>query len=292
MIYLVLIGGGFSVVFAIILLFVQHGLIYFPRPYEQADLKWAHANTTVLEFQTSEGTQTAFYIGPDRAPERLWVLFHGNASLALDWAELLQDEAVGDTGFLLVDFPGCGASEGRASAKGVAESGDAAMAVLAESLGMDESRLEENLGAMGFSLGAAAALQFAETRPVDRVVLLAPFTSLRAMARRTVPFPFYYLLLENYDNEGRLKTLVAREEPPKIFIFHGSADDVIPVEMSRQMAQQSGSGVVYTEVANHGHNDLVDVVWPEILAIYADWADEANSSEANVTHAEVLSGTD
>ena len=47
--------------------------------------------------------------------QRVWVLFGGNAGLALDWLGLLTQVNSPGVGFLLIDYPGYGACEGSAS---------------------------------------------------------------------------------------------------------------------------------------------------------------------------------
>src|SRR5690606_8547888 len=87
-----------------------------------------------------------------------------------------------------------------------------------------------SLGVVGHSLGAAAALQFAAEHPVDRVVVVAPFTSTMDMARRMVGPIFAHLLHHRFDNRARLRELAARETPPRVLLLHGDNDPVIPVE--------------------------------------------------------------
>ena len=62
---------------------------------------------------------------------------------------------------------------------------------------------------IGHSLGAAAALDFAEHHPVERIVVIAPFTTLREEAARVVGGPLSHLLTENYDNRSALKKILA-----------------------------------------------------------------------------------
>jgi len=57
---------------------------------------------------------------------------------------------------------------------------------------------------LGHSLGAAAALQAGAVIPARQILLIAPFTSMRAMAKRSVGVPLAYLLRHDFDNEARL----------------------------------------------------------------------------------------
>src|SRR5438132_14405675 len=74
------------------LYFLQPRLIYFPRHYRAEFAR--PKNLVELNYDTSQGRQRSFYIPPAKsswpAPDRLWVLFGGNGSLALDWKNLIR----------------------------------------------------------------------------------------------------------------------------------------------------------------------------------------------------------
>src|SRR5205085_1923334 len=83
--------------------------------------------------------------------------------------------------------------------------------------------------ALGHSLGAAAALSAADALSLTRVVLLAPFTSMTDMARRTVGWPLCYINRHRFDNLARLAALASRGA--RVHVFHGALDEVIPVAL-------------------------------------------------------------
>ncbi len=116
---------------------------------------------------------------------------------------------------------------------------------------------------LGHSLGAATGLNFAARHPVERIVLIAPFTTMRAMARRSVGWPLCWLLLHNYDNRARLRELAARPHPPRIAIFHGEDDQFIPVAMGRGLAAMFPGMIAFHPVPGAGHASVLDA-WPQI----------------------------
>src|SRR5947207_15846672 len=97
----------------------------------------------------------------------------------------------------------------------------------------DEYRLI--LCAIGHSLGSAVALDFAAHHPVKRIVLVAPFTTLREEAATMVGGWISHLLIESYDNRANLSRIAKRSPIPKIAIFHGTEDEVIPARMGREL---------------------------------------------------------
>lgn len=230
--------------FSIMLFGCQRRLMYHPQKYrftpptELSD--WV---LSPIEFSSKDGSQTAFFMrqkqfqANDQAPEKLWVCFNGNASLSLDFAmvyfENLSSER--DIAFLLVDYPGYGLCEGSPSRAGIKRNGDFAYSALLSKNGWKPE--QSALGVVGYSMGCAAGLEFAVSQyNAENVVLFAPFTSMLEMANRIVPFPFYYLAVDRFDNRARLKGLI-QSRRTNVQIFHGEADEVIPVEMSRELAQ-------------------------------------------------------
>jgi len=236
----------------------QHSLIYRARHYSAADLP---VGVEEIHYRTTDGEQVAFFLPPrdpyPGPPERLWMAFGGNASLALEWMDFLSRHPDRRAGFLLVDYPGFGKCEGKASPRGILESSE-------RLLGECEARFSSRgagglppLHLLGHSLGAAAALQIAARRKVSRLVLLAPFTTLRAMARKAVGDPLARLLRHDYDNIARLKEIATSPSPPVVVIVHGRRDEVIPVEMGRRLASEFPSLIRYIELAGADHNSLL-----------------------------------
>lgn len=252
---------GFTVIFSLVLLGCQRQMIFptaFVPPSVAADLP---PEILTVEFETSQGRQVAFYqpplSDPEAIPSPLWVCFNGNASAAVHWLDFIHNFPDRAAGFLLVDYPGYALCEGKPSPRAITESSAAAMEALAEALGVEEEALHGDLRTLGYSMGAAAALDFATRRPVRQAVVISPFTSLLDMAKRAAPWPFHHLLLHRYDNMARLAELRDQDEPPRVAVFHGSNDPVIPVEHGRRMAAEFPALVDYTEVTGGDHDAII-----------------------------------
>src|SRR5262249_34280668 len=87
-----------------------------------------------------------------------------------------------------------------------------------------------------------------------KLVLCAPFTTMTAMAMRTVGWPLCYLNRHPYDNVARLASLLSAGA--EVRIFHGDADEVIPVRMSRELAALFPQ-IKYKEMPGSHHNEIV-----------------------------------
>jgi pimeloyl-ACP methyl ester carboxylesterase len=252
----------------LLLLGCQHAIIYHERPYRPSYQAWLPSNGVELRSTTKEGRQLSFYVPPQnrtlRQPKRLWVLFPGNASLALDWADFIQHAPDKDDGFLLIEYPGYGDSEGSASPKSIDEAAEAAFDTLAAKLGVTPAELNAKVNIIGLSLGSGAALNFSTRHPPRRMILIAPFTSLRDCARRLVGFPLHLLLRHNFDNRARLAELAAKQPTPTIAIFHGSEDITVPSRMGRELADLFPQMITFHEIQGSDHNSVIAESLPYI----------------------------
>ncbi|NOY62339.1 MAG: alpha/beta hydrolase [Gammaproteobacteria bacterium] len=255
---------------AFYLLWLQSSMLYMPKAYGAEHPLKADGSIVELEYASNQGQQIAYYLPPkakpDALPNHVYMLFNGNASLALNWYELASRHPDGEIGFLLYDYPGYGACAGKPSPTAIAETSDKALAALSQHLNIETHELEKRLSVMGHSLGAATALQFAAHHPVATVVLIAPFTTLQEMACRVVGKPICYFLTHHLNNGQRLAELAKREPPPNVTIFHGDEDETIPVEMGRQLAQEFPHLVTYKEIKGCNHSDILTVAEADIHA--------------------------
>jgi len=254
---------------AAMLFFAQHSLIYHPRPYANGFERVLPPGTIQLEYATAAGKQFAFYLPPHSGaaiPRHVWVAFSGNASVALDWLDLAESYPGDADAFLLIDYPGYGQSGGVASIATTRGSADKAVSVLAERLSIPESELATRLSVLGLSLGAGAALEFAAGHPIQRAVLIAPFTTLREVAATLFSKPASYLLRESYDNRSRLRYLAQQTPAPRVAIFHGTADTLIPARMGEELAQSVPDIAQFFPIKGATHDTIVSDAMPEIIA--------------------------
>jgi pimeloyl-ACP methyl ester carboxylesterase len=242
---------------------VQRKMIYHPQRYEQRLLDSLPDRLVRVPYTVEGREQVAFYLPPrtasDDKPTRTWVLFHGNASLALWWMRWIEEDVnVDDVAWLLVDYPGYGMNDGKPTRASIVMATESVIPALATVIDTPREDIESDLSTLGFSMGAAAAAEFAVRHPVKNVVMLAPFTSLGAMARRTVGWPLSEVLIDRFDNTKRLEQLSARSTPPRVVILHGDRDTVVPFSQGRRLAEQFPEMVRFVPVAGADHVDILD----------------------------------
>ena len=121
---------------------------------------------------------------------------------------------------------------------------------------------------LGHSFGTGAALQFAERRRVARIVLVAPYNTLKkALYRRLGPLA--WLVPSQIDNGRIIRGLLSRPVPPEIVIFHGENDDSLPISMGKELARIDGERIVFHEISGGGHSDILttrrDLIFRRLL---------------------------
>ena len=239
-------------------------MVYHPRLYDESYAYALPAGGVEINYTVTGGKYVAYYIpGSQKLPKRLWLAFCGNGSLALDWTTILRDYPWNGDAFLLIDYPGYGKNGGYATIATTRASADTALKALSERLQTDEDHL--TLCTIGHSLGSAVAVDFAAHHRVQRIVLVAPFTTLREEAATMVGGWIARLLIESYDNPANLRAIAIRKPIPRVAIFHGTEDEVIPVRMGRELARAfpfveffAVEGADHVSVLNHAHDDIVN----------------------------------
>jgi len=178
----------------------------------------------------------------------LW--FYGNGeTIGAIWP-VIRDFRPPNAALLVVDYPGYGASGGRATEAGIYEAGALAYQALANKSEVDPRRIY----VYGRSLGSAVATRTAADHPTAGLILESPFTSARDMAARTYRiFPLFLVRLK-LDNLGTIR----RVHCP-VLVFHGTADMLVPMDMGRRVAEAAPGSKEFVMIEGAGHNETYDV---------------------------------
>ena len=245
-------------ILAAILILFQRRFFYYPRKYSADEIETAEkSGATFLGYETSQGRQTAFLFGTPPSGtliSRLWVVFGGNATTALDWLAVLKDCQLDAGAFLLVDYPGYGLCAGNPSADSILENAIGAYQALVDTKRWIIRR--PRLGVLGRSLGAAAGLEFAEKFPPQDLVLIAPFTTMEDMVKKFIGFHVGMLLLDRYDNLTALSRVCAQNPELKMTIIHGEKDALIPISMGRKLSQSVPDSPEFHSIPGASHGSV------------------------------------
>jgi len=224
---------------------------------ELVELKAATGQKVVALFGAaldSEGKRRA------DAPSRATVLyFYGNGMCLADcFSEFNHLRKLGFN-VMIPEFLGYGMSEGSASEDSVYATAEAAWEHLVSRSDVDQKKVI----VAGWSLGSAAAIELAATKPVAGLMTFSAFSSMKEMARRVLPWaPTSLMLKHHFENEVKLRKVKC-----PVLIVHGREDDIVPFDMSEKLKGAAGK-VRYVPVDGARHNDLFEVgnaeLWREV----------------------------
>jgi fermentation-respiration switch protein FrsA (DUF1100 family) len=222
-----------------------------PPGTELATLTTAGGDRTVALFGRALGPDGAPL---DDAPSRPTILyFYGNGDSLKNTSSYMFG-ALRRLGanVCVPEYVGYGMSTGDAGEKGCYASADAAYEYLLTRADVDRSKIV----AMGWSLGAAVAVDLASRRPVAGLAMFSAFTSMADMAREVYPFiPGASLILRH-----RFESLskIARVTCP-VIVGHGTSDQMIPFSMGEQLAAAAKAPVTFLAVEGAEHADIFSV---------------------------------
>ena len=153
-------------------------------------------------------------------------------------------------GALLVEFRGYAGNPGNPTEQGLYLDGFAAVGWL-RSQGVTANQTI----IAGYSLGSGVASKLAADETPAALVMMAPFTSVPAVAWGHFPFlPTERLMHDRYDTIDRIGGIKA-----PILLIHGTQDRTIPAENSRALAR-ANPGASLALVPGQGHVIAYDPV--------------------------------
>lgn len=231
------------------LVFGENRFIYFPARGLTTTPADAGLDFVDVHFNAEDGVRLHGWWVPGQVNEAPLLWFHGNAgnlSNRVALLELLHDEL--DVGVFMFDYRGYGRSEGNPSEAGLYADARAAL----EATQMHAEVRQDEIVVVGQSLGAAVAVELASTHSVRGVVLEAAFTSIPDMARHHYSFlPVWPLLKTSFDSEARISSIDA-----PLLMSHGADDDIVPLDMSRELFAAAEEPKEFSLVEGAGHNDV------------------------------------
>lgn len=243
----------------------QAKLIYYPKAYHEGYRQAvAKRGGQPIEYKTGQGRQVAHYMPPmngARLPKAIWICFGGNAYLGLDWMQYIS-EWNPSFGYLLIDYPGYGDCQGIPSPGRIRQSTKEAVKTLAAHLHLTPEQLQPRLHVLGHSIGCAAGLMAADDFKVQKVILIAPFTTLTEMGKRYLGWPLCHVNIHRFNNRKFLTRVV--ENGAQVVIYHGTDDQVIPISMSRELAAEHPGKVTLIEKAGEDHNYILNNIGLEV----------------------------
>lgn len=171
--------------------------------------------------------------------------FAGNASNAAGIAEFLH-ALFPEHPVIAFHYRGYGPSGGKPSAAALLED-----APLLHDLALERLR-PDKLVVVGISLGSGVAAGLAARRPVDGLILVTPFDSLKAVAREQFPWlPVSLLLRHDLPSDDFL-----RNSPVPVAIVAAERDEVIPPRRTEALRRSVRNLAFNAIIPGTRHNDI------------------------------------
>jgi len=151
----------------------------------------------------------------------------------------------------LFDYRGYGRSQGKPSEEGLYQDAIGAHDYLTRTRMIRPERIV----IFGRSLGASVAGELAAQKPAAGLILESAFASIEAVAKfHYSGLPVHWLLGADFKLIDRLPHLSL----PKL-IIHGDKDDIIPIELGRQVFEAAMPPKFFYVIAGADHNNTYQV---------------------------------
>lgn len=209
-----------------------------------------------IDYTSDDGQPLyAYLVGQPARARGLIIAYHGNADLAA-WRVPWAVEVERRTGWavLVPEYRGYGGLGGSPSYLSSQRDARATYRLVRERLAEDTTRI----ALYGHSLGSAVAAELASDHPPSALLLEAPFTSARDMARAMLVMPvaaaWRAIARVHFDT----RAVVASLHVP-VSVVHGASDGIIPIRMGRAVHAAARVPGELLVVPAAGHNDVIDV---------------------------------
>jgi fermentation-respiration switch protein FrsA (DUF1100 family) len=233
----------------------QRSMMYFPDTRRHVPAAVGLPQAEEVALQTSDGERILVWHVPPRDAKPVVLYFQGNGGGLNLRADRFRRLTSDGTGLLALNYRGYGGSTGRPSETGL----------IADALAAYEFAAAlypaERIALWGESLGTGVAVALAAERPVGRIILESPFTSIADVAAAIYWFvPVRLLIKDPFHSDVRIDKITA-----PILVLHGARDNVVPIAFGERLYAMIRAPKQFVRLAEAGHNDhdgygAVDVV--------------------------------
>ena len=224
----------------LLLYLLQDRMLFFPQPLAREPVG-PNVQPAVVE---RDGVALRGWVVNPLSNGPLLFYFSGNAE---EVSELADDFARLDAVSVLINYRGYGASDGKPTAVDLIDDAAAVVAEMRARLGGERPVI-----LFGRSLGSGIAALATRAGGVDGVILMSPYRSIEAIARRRYPFaPIRWMLRQNID-----ATLALDALPARVLILHARRDSVVPTRES----------LAFVELLHHDPQ-VVEFIGPHNIAL-------------------------
>ncbi len=237
----VLAAAGLWALVVLLAWLFQERLIYLPDA--SAPTLPADSRVQPVQYVTADGLALEAWTLAHPDPHAWVVIANGNAGNRANRLPMAQQLHARGYSVLLADYRGYGGNPGRPHAEGMRADIAAAVDWLEDAVAPAKVVL------FGESIGSSVAAEVAAQSAPDVLILRSPFPSLADVARRHYPFlPVRLLLRDRHETVEYL-----RDVDVPALVIAGERDRIIPLELSRTVAERGGAELEV--IAGADHND-------------------------------------
>jgi uncharacterized protein len=239
----------------------QRRFLYFPDRRLTRPAESGLGGVEELLLMTDDGETLVAWHLPPRDGHPLILYFHGNGGALIDRVPRFRMFAESGYGFLAVSYRGYGGSTGSPTQRGLLRDGEAAYReARARGYGGDRIVL------MGESLGSGVATILASSHDAAALVLDSPFSSaVDVAAVHYGLLPVSWLMIDQFRSDTAIRAVHI-----PVLIVHGEEDDIIPINLAKQLSERANEPKVFISVAGGGHLVLG---LTEVFARVREWID-------------------
>lgn len=209
--------------------------------------------TVRVDYVAPDGQRLFGYlVGDPAASQGLLLSFHGNADLAIgqvDWAKEIVSRT--SISVMLAEYRGYMGVDGKPGYEASQLDSEAAYHFARDVLHVPAERI----ALFGHSMGSAVATELAVRHPPVALLIQAPFTSARDMARiigwRPIHLLWGAISRLHFDTEANVASLNA-----PVWVSHGAEDRLIPARMGKQVFAAAKIKGELLIVPGASHNDV------------------------------------
>ncbi|MGZ5916950.1 MAG: alpha/beta hydrolase [Methyloceanibacter sp.] len=218
-----------------------------------------------ITIRTRDGVNLIAWYAQAKRNKPTLLYFTGNGGCAATRAQKIARIQACGYGVFILNYRRYGGSGGWPT-----ERNNIADAVAAYDRLLSLGVAREDIVAYGESLGTSVATRLSLQRPVQALVLEAPFTSVVDVGMLSWGFlPLRYIMVDQY----RTIDHIAEVRVP-LLVVHGARDRVIPVGQARHLYTKARNPKRLVILPRGDHNDLYDRgAWEKIDAYLAELGD-------------------
>jgi fermentation-respiration switch protein FrsA (DUF1100 family) len=231
-----------------LLYFIANRSVYFPSKYPEGLWDWqAQLRAADVWLDTPDGFRIHAWL-VNRPDARFVTLYlHGNAGNITDRYSHIREITAAGSSILMLDYRGYGKSNGQPTERGIYIDAETAYDHLVKA-----GYRPDQIIVHGESLGTAVAVDLASHRRCAAVVLEAPFTSAKDVARTVLPV-IGPMLVWSFDSREKIGRIHA-----PMLVIHGNRDEIIPLRLGQALFAAAPEPKSFWIVPGAGHNDIVE----------------------------------